>query len=571
MSRAKVLIIGGGPAGSVAALTLNQLGHDTEVYEREAFPRYRVGESLLPGTMSVLKRLGLQEKLDAAGFVRKPSATFLWGQDAAPWTFSFSTPRVSDYVFDHAIQVKREVFDKLLLEEAAARGVRVFYGTAVREVDLSSPDEVRIQVDDGSGPREVRGDFLIDASGSSSLLVRKLQLRRYDDFYRSMALWSYFRMSDPFTGDLKGTTFSITFEDGWVWMIPLAGDLYSVGMIVDQTKTAESREVGVERFYEETLAKCKRAMEILGDAERVEPVRVVRDWSYDTRTYSAGRFFLSGDSACFTDPLFSQGVHLATQSAVCAGAAIDRLQEHPEELEEVHRWYARTYGETFEQYHEFLAAFYTFASLTEPASEFWNRRRIEESEDNRLERRDWFHRLVEAVQSNGNWTVGDFKDRASTMIAIGRHQRQELSDEFSDDELKPARVLWIARLTAQLNSIASLRWNGEEVVLHPSYKVNPRTFRLEPKLLLGNESGRVMTKYAVEPPVADLFRELRNGEVGYRSLSKSLVALGASEISSQLVIRLFEAGLLSGYNKQGERVHIQDRLRFDGVGVDYEV
>jgi flavin-dependent dehydrogenase len=571
MAQAKVLVIGGGPAGSVAALTLQQLGHDVELYERELFPRYRVGESLLPGTMSILKRLGLQEKIDAANFVKKPSATFLWGQDQAPWTFSFATPRVSDWIFNHAMQVKREEFDALLLDEVKNRGVRVFQGTPVRDVDVSSPDHVEITVEGDGETATVRGDFLVDASGSSSILVKKLQLRRYDDFYRSLAVWSYFQRPDPFTGDLRGTTYSITFEDGWVWMIPLKGNLYSVGIVVDQSKAAELQEKGAEQFYIDTLAKCARAMKILDGAERVDQVRLVRDWSYDTKTFSSGRFFLSGDSACFTDPLFSQGVHLATQSAVSAGAAIDRLHAHPEEADAIHRWYAKSYSDTYEQYHEFLASFYTFASFTEPTSEFWRRRRIEESADNRLERREWFHKLVDKVNGSDDWNVADFRDRASTMIAIGKHQRQELSSEFSDSELQVARIRWLSKLTSQLNSISKLRWNGDEVVLHPYFKVNPRTFQLEPKLVLGNETGRTMTKYPVEPPYAEVFHAVLRGELDYKGLIRSLGALGAKETSSQIVIRLFEAGLLTAFDKQGQTVHIQDRLRFDGVGVEYEV
>lgn len=570
----RVLIIGGGPAGSVAALTLNQLGHDVELYEKETFPRYRIGESLLPGTLSILKRLGLQERIEAQGFVRKPSGTFLWGQGQPPWTFSFAAPRVADYIFDHSFQVKRGAFDALLLAEAQARGVRVFQGCPVREVDVSAPDEVRLVVEGPTGPMNVRGDYLIDASGSGSLLVRKLQLRRFDEFYRSLAVWSYFYCADPFTGDLKGTTFSITFEDGWVWMIPLKNDLYSVGLVVDQAKSTEIQEKGLERFYGETLAKCERAMAILGDAERIDRVRVTRDWSYDTTTFSAGRFFLAGDAACFTDPLFSQGVHLAAQSAVSAAAAIDRLQDHPDEADAVHRWYAKSFGGTYEQYHEFLAAFYTFASMTEPDSEFWRRRRVEERDDSRLERRDWFNRLASSgaacASCNGS-RLADFRHRAETMIALGMHQRQELSSEFSDEELRGARIRWISQLTAQLNSIAKLRWNGDEVVLHPYYKVHPRTFKLEPRLILGSETGRIMTKYAVEPEYADAFRSLLHGDVSYKSLIRSLTALGARETSSQIVTRLFEAGLLSGLDASGKPVHIQDRLRLEGVGVDSEI
>jgi flavin-dependent dehydrogenase len=570
MSRAKVLVIGGGPAGSVAALTLNKLGHDVEVYEREVFPRYRIGESFLPGTMSILQRLGLWDKVKETDFVRKPSATFLWGEGQAPWTFSFTTPRVTGWIYDHAIQVKRGEFDQILLNEVAARGVPVHQGTPVRDVDVSSTDHVEITIEDGNGTRTVRGDYLVDASGASSILVKKLGVRRYDGFYRNLAAWSYFRLSDPFTGDLKGTTYSITFKDGWVWMIPVKEDEYSVGIVVDQSCSTEIAEKGLTRFFEEKLARCKGAMKILGDAERIDQVRLVRDWSYDTKVFSQGRFFLSGDAACFTDPLFSQGVHLATQSAVSAAAAIDRLTGHPEEAAGIHRWYEKSYKETFEQYHEFVASFYTYASMTESASEFWEKRRIVESDDERLERREWFHKLVDNVES-GAWQVGDFRDRASTMIAIGKHQRMEPSSEFSDSELQLARMKWLGKLNSQLNSIASLRWNGDEVVLHPYYKVNPRTFQLEPKLLLGNEQGRVMTKYAVEPEYGELLDRVRKGELDYKSLVKNLAALGAKETSSQIVIRLFEAGLLAAYDKQGDPVRILDRLRFDGVGVEYEV
>lgn len=571
MTRAKVLVIGGGPAGSIAALTLNMLGHDVELFEREAFPRYRIGESLLPGTLSILYRLGLHEKIMDAGFVRKPSATFLWGQDQPPWTFSFAAPKVADWVFDHAIQVKREEFDALLLNEARNRGACVHTGVNVRDVDVSSPDHVRLSVEGPGLSSPVEGDYLIDASGSSSVLVRKLQLRRFDDFYRSLAIWSYFKCPDPFMGDLKGTTYSITFEDGWVWMIPLKGDLYSVGLVIDQSKSAEIQEKGQERFYRDTLSKCKRAMEILGDAEMVDEVRIVRDWSYDTTTFSAGRFFLSGDAACFTDPLFSQGVHLAAQSAVSASSAIDRLVTHPDEADAIHQWYARSYSETYEQYHEFLASFYTFASYTEPSSEFWRRRRIDESDDTRLERRKWFHNLVSTANTNDDFRVADFRERASTMISIGKHQRQELSSEFSDAELNMARMGWLGRLTEQLNSITRICWEGREVALRPYYKVHSQTFSLEPKFILGNEAGRVMTKYPAAPEYADVFRSLMQGDMNYTSLVRRLTAAGAQASSSQIIIRLFEAGLLSAFDRLGEAVHIQKRLRFDGIGIDYEV
>jgi flavin-dependent dehydrogenase len=555
----------------VAALTLHKLGHEVEVYEKGRFPRYRVGESFLPGTLSILNRLGLQEKIDAADFVKKPSATFLWGQDQSPWTFSFATPKTAPWVFGHAIQVKREEFDKLLLDEVRERGVSIHEGTAVTDVDTSAPDRVSLTMRQGDASRTVESDFVIDAGGVGSPLARQLKVRRYDEFYKSFAVWSYFKRKEPFEGDLKGTTYSITFEDGWVWMIPLKGDVYSVGLVVDRSKSSEVKDLGPERFYRETLAKATKATEILGDAEIIDEVRIVHDWSYDSERFSAGRYFLCGDAACFTDPLFSQGVHLATQSGASAASAIDRITRHEDEAEAVHQWYNRSYRETYEQYHEFLASFYTFASFTEPESEFWRKRRISESDDDRLTRKQWFNKLIQGGTEDSTASVADFRNRASTMIAIGRHQRKELSDEFSESELNAARLRWISDLTKRLNRITRLEWTGDEVLLKPYYKVEPLSFRLEQKWVLANENGLDMIKYPVEEKHREIFQTVIKEAVGYKSLIMQLNETGMQEVSSHIVVRLMEAGLLTGYDKNHNRAVIQDRLRFDGVGGEYEI
>jgi flavin-dependent dehydrogenase len=571
MKRATVAIVGAGPAGCVAALALHQLGHEVEIYEKGRFPRYRVGESLLPGTLSILSRLGLQERIDAAGFVTKPSATFLWGQDQPPWTFSFATPKTAPWVFGHAIQVKREEFDQLLLDAVKERGIGVREGTTVTGVITSAPDRVTLRLRQDDGVAAVESDFVIDAGGVGSPLARQLKVRRYDEFYKSFAVWSYFRCPEPFAGDLKGTTYSITFEDGWVWMIPLKGDVYSVGLVVDRSKAAQVKELGPDRFYRETLPKATRAMQILGDAEIIDQVRIVHDWSYDAEWFSAGRYFLCGDAACFTDPLFSQGVHLATQSAVSAAAAIDRITREPAEARAVHQWYNRSYRETYEQYHEFLASFYTFASFTEPESEFWRRRQISESDDDRLSTRQWFSRLAGRGTGAAAPPVADFRNRASTMISIGRHQRPGLSDEFSENELNLARMHWISDLAKRLNRITRLEWAGQEVRLKPYYKVEPLSFRLEPRQVLANENGLDMIKYPMAEPHREIFQAVAKEEVSYKSLIKQLNGVGKEDESSQIVIRLMEAGLLAGYDRSGRRVVIQDRLRFDGVGSEYEI
>lgn len=570
MTRSKVAVIGGGPAGCVAGLTLNQLGHDVEIYERESFPRYRIGESLLPGTLSVLSRLGMQEKIDAAGFVRKPSATFLWGQDQAPWTFSFAAPKIKPWVFGDAVQVKREEFDRMLAEECRSRGVPVHERCSVTDIDLDDPQRVTLSIRHREGPTQtVHSDFVVDAGGANSPLARKLGVRRYDEFYRNFAVWSYFRRPDPFQGDLKGTTFSITYENGWVWMIPLKGDLYSVGVVVDRDRAPEVRAKGPEQFFRSELPLARRATELLGDAEMVDEVRIVHDWSYDSEFFSDGRFFLCGDAACFTDPLFSQGVHLATQSAVSAATAIDRISANEGEAREVHDWYNRSYRTAYEHYHEFLASFYTFASFTEPTSDFWQKRRITEAGDERLARKTWFDRLSRGADPNAS--VLGFRDKAATMIAIGRHQRPDLSDEFAESELQPARVRWVGDITRRLTSMIRLSWTGDKVVLADDYQVEPETFRLVPSKVLADEHGRQLRGFVMTEVDRTIFQELAEEQFGYRELARRLSTVGRQEQSGQIVMRLMEAGLLTGYDEAGQEVVVQGRLEFGGVGVEYEV
>jgi Tryptophan halogenase len=441
----------------------------------------------------------------------------------------------------------------------------------VTDVDLSRPDRITLTVRQGEEMLRVESDFVIDAGGSGAPLVRQLGVRRYDEFYKNYAIWSYFQMKDPFEGDLEGTTYSITFEDGWVWMIPLKDDLYSVGLVVDRSQSAEVRRLGADEYYRSTLAKCVKATSLLAGAPMVDSVRIVHDWSYDTEVFSADRYFLCGDAACFTDPLFSQGVHLAAQSAVRAAAAIDRITANEDERKAVHAWYNRTYREAYEQYHEFLASFYTFASFTEPDSAFWRMRRIDESDDQRLSRKAWFEKLVSRSRDDSGITVTNFRDRASTMISIGRHQRQELSDEFSEEELTAARVRWISDLTKRLNSIARLCWSGGKVLLKPHYRVEPQSFRLEQGEILSNQAGVDLAQYPMDEETRQVFQDLAEEEFGYRTLVKRLSAAGRQEISTQLVLRLMEAGLLTGYDKHGDKVVIQGRLHFGGVGVDYEV
>jgi flavin-dependent dehydrogenase len=571
MNSLHVIVMGGGPAGATAALTLKKLGHNVTILEKSPFPRYRIGESLLPGTMSIFKRLGIWEKIEEYNFVKKPSATFLWGQNQRPYTFTFATAKPTEWVFDHAIQVERSKFDQLLINEAVAAGVNFIQEAKVIDVDVSSPDEVILRYMKDGEEAVISSDYLVDASGTSSPLVKKLGIRRYDEFYRSIAVWSYFKLDDPFKGDLAGTTYSITFEDGWVWMIPIEKGTYSIGMIIDYEKTDNIKEQGLDTFYKNTLKKCDRAMELIGEAPMIDKVRATQDWAYDTLFFSKDRYFLVGDSACFTDPLFSQGVHLAVRGAVEAASAIDAISKNPEKADSYHAWYDRSYRDAYEHYHEFVASYYTYASFTEKDSYFWRRRGVKELNDERLERRTWFTKILEKSETGKELAIEDFRDRSSTMVAIGRHKRDSLSDDYCDSELNSEQILWISKLHKQLNKIEKFEWHGDQVTLNEYYKVHPTKFVLEEKSIIGNGNGKDMKKYQLTEENRSYIEKIRNTSIGFSDLNQHLINTGHGEFGSKIIIQLIENGLMSGYDREGKKVHIQDRLRFDGVGSEYEV
>lgn len=567
-----VVIVGAGPAGCVSALALRKLGHPVVMFERAPAPDYKIGESLLPGTLSILHRLGLTERLEAAKFVKKPSATFIWGADEEPWTFSFATVRPEPWIYDHAIQVLRSEFETILLDAVKKAGVDVRSGHAISDVDTSRPDEVEVKwTANGQSGSQV-GSWLVDCSGQAGLIAKKHELRRYDQFYRSLAVWNYFPATRKFTGDLNGTTFSITFKDGWIWMIPLKDGTYSVGAVVDTEASREIQKLGASEFLMQCLRSAPEVHTIVDLEQPKSETRIIREWSYDATRFSFGRVFMCGDAACFTDPLFSQGVHLATQSGVCAAAAIDALSKKPERADVVHHWFDASYRASYSQYHEFLASFYSYASRLMPSSAFWSKRRVEGFADKRFENTLWMKSLTgQAEAGEEGAAIDQFVGRSGTMIGIGQHLNKTLNEDFTEAELAQKRLLWIANLTKSLNRIQKFSWVGDEVKLESTFKVEPLTFALREETVVCNEHGVAMSKYPLNEQYREILASLKTEEVGYKELMRRLQSLDQADVASQIVIRLIEAGLLRGYDKKGERVVIQKRLRFDGVGAEYEV
>lgn len=563
-SEPTIAIIGGGPAGSVAALCLRKLGRNAVLFEREAFPRYRIGESLLPGTLSILSRLGLEERIREAGFPVKRAATFLWGKDERPWSFTFSTPKTAPWVFDHAFQVTRAEFDKILLDAATERGTDVRLRTQVVDVDAGGPDRpARLTWRNGEDEGVLEADYVIDASGANSILARKHGLRTWDAYYKNMAIWSYYRGGVRYRGDLEGNIFSVSFRDGWIWVIPQKDDMYSVGVVTGVEFADRMKERGPEAFYEECIASSEFVAETLADAERVDDVRVVRDWAYRTESPTVGRTFLCGDSACFIDPLFSQGVHLAAFSARMAAASIDYLADGgSDEREEVLDWFERSYLTAYDRYHRFLSSFYFHCP--EPDSTFWDNRRIKGAEDERFGDQEWFTAL--AGQEGG---IAELESRAAVLRELWDHEDDELSEEFDETRLSLRRVRWAADLLRTMRGLAEIRWTSDEVRLVDSYSVHPTSFELEKHEYVADGRGRLMTGYPLTVAHREVLEGLSGSKVGYNELVQRLGAVEDNPAPPQQIVhRLFEDGFLQGFDEEGEPVHIEFAMRFGGVGDD---
>ena len=358
-----VLVVGGGPAGSAAATMLARKGWRVRLYERDRFPREHVGESLLPASMPVLAELGVLPAIEAAGFLPKYGATMVWGRDPDPWSWTFreSSPR-----YPHAYQVVRSQFDDILLRNAAAHGADVREGCRVLEAE-AGPDGATLRVEDGEGRwHTARARFVVDASGQAGLIGRARNLREADPFFRNLAVYGYYgggsRLPEP---DVNNILIE-SIEDGWLWAIPLHTGLVSTGVVVDSAAGRERiSELGPERFFRERVAGGPHTSALLAGATLTGSPTIVRDWSYSSSELAGEGFVLAGDAACFVDPLFSSGVHLALSSGVLAAAYVTSALKDPELGKAAAAVYAQQYRQQYDHFREMAAS---SMAATEPST-----------------------------------------------------------------------------------------------------------------------------------------------------------------------------------------------------------
>ena len=322
------IVIGGGPGGASSAARLAQLGRRVLLVERDHFPRYQIGESLLPATLPLLAKIGAARAIRDAGFVEKFAAEFVTFDGSKQQRYPFA-----DGLRDgppSAYQVERERFDEILLTNARSHGVEVRQGVEARSVNFSGRS-VRVQLRPSRETREAsqtndandtqaKAAFLIDASGRGTLVARHAKTRCMDPELQNYSAFTYVKGAARASGRAAGDISIVISPEGWWWLIPLSNDVTSVGMVAP-TRTLEGKRPD-EDYFDKKRAESSYLMARLEGSTRIAPVRVRSNYSYRVESLVGDRWALVGDAAGFIDPVFSSGAHLALTSGLDAAETI---------------------------------------------------------------------------------------------------------------------------------------------------------------------------------------------------------------------------------------------------------
>jgi len=365
-----VIVIGGGPAGATAAATLRQAGRSVLVLEKAKFPRFHIGESLLPYNRSIFDELGVWSKIQAAGFMVKRGAQFWMGDGSIHTRMNFSQGSFTE--FPESIQVERATFDDILLRHAEELGAEVREEALVIEHRVEKDRvTVKFRAKDGE-EHEVQAAFLMDASGLGNFTANRENLRDYYPEHKKISIFGHYSGVQMTTGEEKGDILIIRRENSWFWMIPLADDKVSVGLVLDQAQFKALKK-DPQKVFDDAVQNTRAVRERMINAQPITQGHVLTDFSYTNRKLVSDRIVRVGDAAGFIDPVFSSGVMLAMSSgrqgaqvvhaAIAAGKAYTFAMKRYE-------WATRRHVSGFWQ---FIERFYTkhFAQIFfQPSNKF---------------------------------------------------------------------------------------------------------------------------------------------------------------------------------------------------------
>ncbi len=334
-----VVVIGGGPAGATCSTLIAQKGHRVGLFEREVFPRFHIGESLIPETYWVLERLNMLPKMKASHFTKKFSVQFVnaSGKMSAPFYFWQNKPHECSQTW----QVVRSEFDQMMLENAREHGVDAHEGVRVVDVLFEGDRATGIAVQNADGTRqEIRAKVVVDASGQSGMLANRFKLRVWDPTLNKGAIWTYWEGAHRDEGENGGATLVVQTVDkrGWFWYIPLHDNRTSVGIVRPFEDLFKNRGSHQQTYHEE-IAACPAMQELLKNGKQIYGYFATKDYSYRSKECAGEGWVLIGDAFGFLDPLYSSGVLLALKTGeVAADAITDGLAKNDLSKAQLGRW-----------------------------------------------------------------------------------------------------------------------------------------------------------------------------------------------------------------------------------------
>jgi flavin-dependent dehydrogenase len=337
------IVMGAGPSGSTVATLVAKEGFKTLLVERDRFPRRHVGESLMPDSYFVFERLGVLEKLKKSSYAKKVGVQFVnhMGRESAPFLFRWNDPHECSETW----HVPRPEFDQMLFENAAEHGADCRQGVRVLDVLMEGDRAVgvKLQYEDETGAkqtREVHAKVVVDATGQQAILSSKLGLRRVNPALKKAAIWGHFRGCHRDTSD--GGVYTIVLHTdqrkSWFWYIPQADDVVSIGVVGDNEYMLKRGGTAQEAFFEE-VAKCSALQWRMKDAEQVDDLVVVKEFSYLTDRSAGDGWTLVGDAWGFIDPVYSSGVFFALKSGeVASDCVVEALRSGDTSAEVLGKW-----------------------------------------------------------------------------------------------------------------------------------------------------------------------------------------------------------------------------------------